>query len=371
MRFRASAAAIVVATALVAAGATAFASQSGPGARHPRSGAELPVVTRFSDGLVTWSDIAQPRVLVAGADLYLSWMTSHPGSGRAPVREELARVDATSGKVRARRSVEGQVVSALVDDGSLLVLVTSNGEDLVRLDPTTLAETGHWRVGGASAPDLETSAMVRAGGAVWITTGPELVRFTTTRWRVSSAIPIPGAADADLATTPTGSVLLLGEATGGGLGHIQRRDVVTGQLVAESPALIGIARPGLTSVTGNDFWISEATGMMGHVEEFVLTSLTPTGTCRTGIYTEHCIFGTNGLTARISAGTLFVTQEAGGPALNFCADRDGRVLAQLRIPASDSVLAVGRTVLFLLESPSPRSRTLVKELAIPRPCRAG
>lgn len=270
----------------------------------------------------------------------------------------------------AETSVRGQVMAALVDDGSLLALVTSNGEELLRLDPVTLAETRHKRIGGAQVPGSEASAMVRTDNGLWITTGPELVRVTPSRWRISRRVPIPHAMNADLATTATGLVLLVGEATKGGVGHVQRRSGATGQLMGESSPLYGIVNPFLTVVTGNDFWVTEATGMMGHVQQFSLTPLAPVGTCRTGVRTETCIFGTNGITARVRSGRLFVTQAAGGRMQNFCATTGGRVLAPLPFPTPDTVLAVGKRMLFLLV-PSARSHTSVKELAMPEPCNAG
>lgn len=108
---------------------------------------------------------------------------------------------------------------------------------------------------------------------------------------------------------------------------------------------------------------------MGHVQQFSLTPLAPVGACRTGVRTETCIFGTNGITARLSHGRLFVAQPAGGRILNFCATTGGRELAPLPVPTSDAVLAVGPKLLFLFV-PSARYHTSVKELAIPQECDA-
>jgi hypothetical protein len=369
VRFRGSATSVLVATAVVAAGAAAFASQSGPRSPLSHSQVERPLGTRV-DGLLSWDHVPQPAVFTAGTGLYLAWVTSSLPLGRAPVHEELARVDAGSGEVTAEAGVHGQVASVLTDGGSLLALVTSRGEELLRLDRATLAETGHWRIGGAQVPGSEASAMARAGGGVWIATGPELVHYTPRRSRITLRVPIPNALNADLATTATGSVLLVGEATKGGVGHIQRRNTVTGQLMAESSPVLGVVDPFLTAVTGNNFWVSEATGMMGHVQQFSLTPLAPVGTCRTGIRTQTCIFGTNGITARLSSGRLFVNQPAGGRTLNFCATPNGHVLSPLPVPTSDGVLTVGRGVLFLFV-PSAKYDTSVKELRIPQACEAG
>lgn len=366
MRFRDSATTVLVVTAVVAAVAGALASQSGPPRATAAHRSSVQIAKR-ADGLLSWRDVDQPDVFMAGTGLYLTWVTSPVPPRRAPVHEELARVGSKSGRVTAETSVRGQVMSACVDSASLLVLVTSKGEELLRLDPITLEQTGHWHIGRAQVPGSEASAMVRAGGSLWIATGPELVRFTVARWKISLRIPLAGAINADLATTTTGSVLLVGEADEGGLGHIERRGVVSGQLMSESPPLYGIVNPFLTAVTGNYFWASEATGMMGHVQQFSVTPLVPVGTCRTGIRTQTCVFGTNGITARMSNGRLFVTQPAGGRVLNFCATTGGKVLAPLPIPLSDDVRAVGKSVLFVLV-PSARYRTALKEMTIPQAC---
>lgn len=243
---------MLVATAVVAAGAAAFGSQSVPHSRPGHSRVARPTVTR-TNGLLSWGDLPQPAVFLAGTGVYLTWVTSPLPFGRAAVHEELARVDAVSGKVTAQMSVNGQITSVLMDRGSLLALVTSKGEELLRLDPQSLAETGHRRIGGAQVPGSEASAMVRTDGGVWVATGPELVRVTPVRWKVSLRVPITGALNADLATTAMGSVLLVGEATKAGLGHIQRRNTVTGQLMTESTLVYGIVNPFLTAVTGNRF----------------------------------------------------------------------------------------------------------------------
>lgn len=328
-----------------------------------------PVVTKSADGLLTWQGLPDPGVIETATGLYLTWVAS-PLPSAAPEHEELARVNATTGKVTAKRTVDGRVAGAVTAGRSLFVLVTFGGEQLLCLNPLTLDETGHWRIGHSEVPGAEASALGVAGGGVWVTDGDRLVRLTPTRGKIVASIAIPGAANADLATNDTGSVLLLGEANEAGVGLIQRRNPITGHLFGKSPQVVGIVNPSLTSVTRDDFWISESTGMMGYVQLYHLKDLAPVGSaCHTGSSTETCIPGTNGIAARVSDGRLFVTQVFGGPAHNFCAGTDGHVLAALPIPASDGLLAVGRKVLFVL---GPLSGTTqiepVLEVAIPSAC---
>lgn len=308
-----------------------------------------------------------PRESTGG--LYLTWVTSPPG--HSPEAEELARVNASSGKVTARRRVEGAVAEAVIHGGSLFVLVTSNGEDLLRLNPVTLTEIGHWHLGRAQVPGSEASAMVVAGPGMWIATGPELERSYT--GKVLRSIPKPGAVNADLATTRLGSVLLVGEASASGEGEIERLGIVTGELMEESPPLSGIVNPFLTSVTGNDFWVEESTGMMGYVQLYHLTPLGPVGsTCGPATHTQTtatCILGTNGTRARMADGDVFITKSPGTNHYRaYCATPGGQVLAALPVPSADAILAIGPKVLFV-RALSP-GNTAVKEVPIPPACHA-
>jgi hypothetical protein len=350
----------------------AFLAVYVPFARLVTSGASPravhPVVVRSPGGLLSWRGLPDPGVIDNASGLYLTWVTSKLPLGRSSEREELARVDTTTGDVTAERALVGRVAGVVELRGSLFVTVTAHGARLIRLDPVSLAETGHWYV---SMGFLEgTSSIVSAAGGVWVAAGRRLVRFTPTRGKAVAAITMERAAESDVATDATGSLLLVGEADATGVGHIQRRDPLTGRLVAESPALEGVANPFVTSVAGGDVWVSEATGMMGYVRLYSLTSLTPVGgSCATGTPSATCVHGTNAISAQVSDGVLFVTQPAGGPAQNFCAATDGQVLARLAIPASDTLLAVGRDDLFLEAPIRGRTQTApVVEMAIPRSC---
>lgn len=84
--------------------------------------------------------------------------------------------------------------------------------------------------------------------------------------------PISGGCPAR--TLRPGTILLDGEAEDGG-GAVQRRDPLTGRLLATSPQLIGVVEPWIGGVIDSGVWISEASGHMGYAERLDLTTLKP------------------------------------------------------------------------------------------------
>lgn len=359
---------LLMASAIVVAGVLAQGAPGGAAAAVVR-----PVVTKSADGLFTWNGLPDPAVIDTAAGLYLTWVTSPLPLGRSPEHEELAHISTSTGEVMARRAIDGRVAGAVKAGHWLMVTVTSSGEELLRLNPTTLAEDGNWRIGHTGLLGPGASSVVRTVAGVWVTGGDRLVRVTARRGKIVTSITLPGVAHSDLATNDAGSILLVGEANEEGLGHIQRRNPMTGQLIATSSQIGGVVNPFLTSVTGGDFWISEATGMMGYVRLYHLTDLSPIGSaCETGARTETCVVGTNGIAARVRDGVLFVTQVDGGPAHNFCAEPDGHFLGTLPIPTTDSLLAIGQKVLFLLGPLAGRTQVeTVTEVVIPSACAGG
>ncbi|MDA8209055.1 MAG: hypothetical protein M0Z92_08675, partial [Actinomycetota bacterium] len=99
----------------------------------------------------------------------------------------------------------------------------------------------------------------------------------------------------------------------GGVGGVQLRDGRSASVIAQSSEpLFGVAAPFVSDISGNTMWISEPTGNMGYVENMRLPSM----------QAQHStmIEGSNGIRARIVAGVLWVSQQAGGAKSNFCGD---------------------------------------------------
>jgi hypothetical protein len=286
-----------------------------------------------------------PEVTVAASGLYVTWQVSPP---TATVQlSELARADATTGRIQATIRLGAAFDQAVDAAGSLWVTTSSTaGLTLLRLDPLDLQPAGRWALGGGSNHAFLHYDLAVAGGYLWIAAGNRLLRMALPAGGVALSVSLPGAASSDVAADTAGTVLFDGEANDEGAGMVQRRDPTTGALLGSYP-MVGVAAPVIAGATGFGVWVSEATGMMGYVERLDATTLEPSpadrSACREGNSTPTCIEGTNGITATLADGLVWVTQTAGGSARNYCANpSSGEVLASLALPqpAQDYVLAI-------------------------------
>jgi hypothetical protein len=331
--FRTLAATLPVALSVLIAGPAAMAGPVSPAGSHSVFGRAL----------------NNPRAYPTAAGLYVSWQTAAPGTAEL---DELARVNSVTGAVEAERYLGAQAGTVLAASGSLWVSVWSakTGPTLLRLNPGTLAVTERLVLGRAQAW-IWSSAMTVAGGALWVAAGSTLVRVSLPAGRVTARVPVPRANSMELtaAVTAKGDVLVDGEANDG-LGAVQVRDPRTGALRASAP-MLGVVAPAVAGMTGG-VWVSEPTGMMGHVELLSLPALKPErlqapaadfiGGDRT------LIGGTNGIWAFLADGHVWLTQPAGGQRLNYCGNpATGRMLAAIPLPGTQTqpspavVLAVG------------------------------
>ncbi len=313
-----------------------------------------------------------PQVAATAAGLYVAWQVSRPGS---VVRSELARVDAASGRVEAARSLGAAFEQAILAAGALWVATATGSTPaatvLLRLNPDTLQLTGRWQVETGGAPHWATQVLVVAGGGLWVAGGNRLLHLSLPGGAITASIALPGAASSDLSADAAGTVLIVGEADSGGRGAVQRRDPVTGALLASFP-IIGVAAPAVAGPIGSAVWVSEASGMMGYVQRLDAAAMTAKGSaCREGGTPSVCVEGTNDVTARLANGLLWVTQIAGGNARNYCADPvTGRTIAPLELPQAteDEVLAITPDRIFYA-APGPGAEQYLRQEAIPSACR--
>ena len=318
--------------------------------------------------------LQNPRVMVTNSEVFVAWQTSQPGS--AVVRSELARIDATTGRIQARQRFSAFVLQVLQAAGSLWVATSigsaSATETLLRLNPRTLQVTRRWRIGIGGEPDWAAQVLVVAGGGLWDAGGNRLVRVSLPTGMVTTSIPLPGAASSDLSANAAGTKLLVGIADNEGRGVVQRRDATTGAVLA-SRRVSGVAAPMVAGPVGRAVWISEPTGMMGYVQRLNAASMTADrSTCWEGQITRTCVSGTNDITARVANGLVWVTQVAGGTARNYCADPvDGRKLASIGLPQpnQDIVLAIAPHQIFY-GAPGPKGGEYLRQETIPSACRA-
>jgi hypothetical protein len=318
--------------------------------------------------------LLNPFVAVTHGVVFVAWQASTPGS--AAVRSELARIDPATGRIEAAQQFRGLVGQALESASALWAAAwtgsTPATETLLRLNPTTLQVTGRWHIGtGGGPPHWGAPVLVVAGGRLWAAGGNRLVRVSLPSGAITAAIALPGAASSDLSANAAGTVLLMGVADGAGRGAVQRRDAATGAILA-SYRVSGVAAPAVAGPVGSAVWISEATGMMGYIQRLDVALTTADGSaCEEGRISSTCVPGTNDITARVADGLLWITQDAGGNARNYCADPvSGRMLAPISLaqPAQDIVLAIGPQQVFYT-APGPKASQYLRQEPIPSACR--
>ncbi|HET9103740.1 MAG TPA: hypothetical protein VFN55_10345 [Solirubrobacteraceae bacterium] len=302
------------------------------------------------------SDVGSVTVAATGGTL---WVASQPAAGGST---ELRALDAATGAVTAGRTL-GPVTtdSVLYALGWLWVTaVDSKGQSpqLLRLDPhslatlsTTALATRHGYVSVASA-----------GASIWVGDGGELDQVTAIGGQIVRRVPLPGAADIEVATGPGGQSLLVSEDNGSGLAHVQRRDPRTGALLAASARFLGAFHPFLGGTIANRLWLSEATGLQGYVQQLDAGTLRPTSATLPPLGT------TNGVRASVDDGILWITQNGGRPSVNYCADPvTGRRRVTLPAPVDRGrVVAEDAARIYYVTESFPGA---LMSLRIPRRCR--
>ncbi|MHB1534149.1 MAG: NHL repeat-containing protein [Acidimicrobiales bacterium] len=330
-----------------------------------------PIRATSSHGDLTWRGLAAPAVVDTTLGLYLVSQVSPLGS--APIVDELARVDRATGDAVAQRRLSASFDSAIAASGSLWVTTNSQtSEVLWRLDPRTLAVRGHWQVGACKGfVGCVGGSMAVAGGGLWVAGGDRLLRLSLPAGQVVASIPLQRAESSDVASNATGKVLIVGEATSSGVGTIERRDPVTGAVLARTPSVIGVAAPRVGGVIDGQVWVSEATGTMGYVQRYTVTPLASAGpACSEGRSTSSCMEGTNGISARVADGLVWMAQPAGGTTRQACIDPiSGRVLSTLPLSNNDQLLTIGIRHLYVLEPTAPTvTGQSVTQVPIPHAC---
>jgi hypothetical protein len=298
---------------------------------------------RLTIGGNVFSQPIAGTVTVNVGGLYAIEILSPPGA--AAQRSELARIDAATGRVEAVSQPILGYNMPLYAAGSLwLTASPTGGTELLRLDARTLRTTGQWPLAGAVTRPLSGRDLAVAGGWLWVAAEDQLLRVSLSTGQVTLSVPIPQAAESNVAANAAGTILVDGQANSGGMGTVERRNPTTGALLASQPSSATVA-PVIGGVSGSSVWIQVSTGMMGNVERLNATtlSLSPSdlSNCKEGRSTPTCIFGSNGITPSLANGHLWVTQLAG---LNYCANpTSGHVLGRLSLPqpGEDSVLAIG------------------------------
>jgi hypothetical protein len=304
------------------------------------------------------------QTYAAGGRLYVAQQVSRPG---AEVLSELMRVDPVSGGVRAARRLASAFDQALLSHGVLWV-TTTRGERswLWQLDPSSLAVRSKQLLPG-SGQGLGggiVGTIALSGGWLWVGSWDRLDRVSPVSGHVTAAEPVRGAQGIDVAADAGGRVLI--DSEGHEHARVQRRDPTTGRLIAQSPVYQGVSKPYVGGIFDGGVWISEATGMMGYIERLAVGTLKPTSFAgaqpHPGITAPPSIFGTNGISARMLDGILWVTQLAGGRQLNYCGDPlTGRSRAPLVLGSQAQLQTVDAgSVYYIRDASRPTEQELAR-----------
>jgi len=355
---KASEAAVLAVACLLLAGC----GSKGPGTARTAPAPTASGAAVSSGGSVFSRPLSNPAVTVTGGQLYVAWQVNR-ASARVP-RFELARADQATGAIEATRRLPAGYLGTPLAAGRWLWVTTTTpaGEQLLRMNPADLAVTGDIDIGSRFYAWDGGGDLAAAGGALWLASGRRLLRVSLRTGQVIAVVPLAGADTSGVGANADGSVLVVGEAHEG-VGAVQRRDPVTGALVASHP-MFGVVAPRIGGVIGSGVWVAEPTGMMGYIERFSATTMAPDPATDVG--------GSNGINVRIADGVAWVTEQVSSRH-DYCADPvTGRILAHIPLPHPDrdyvSAIA-GRDVYYLEPTPGGTGFYL-RRLGVPARCRA-
>jgi hypothetical protein len=316
----------------------------------------LPVAQATSaTGTVLLRHLDNAGAAFVDGTLYV-WQQSNPVATAG--RTELMRVNPVNGRVMATRQLglvgvgswsPGSMVAA---DGWLWIAGVSEGKAdglggwLLRLQPKTLVVQSRIHLSGLGTPPKA----VLAGGWLWVCAGDRLYRISPRSNHITAKISLGDAESSDVTSSATGNQLLVSEEDeSNGIGAIELRNAASGALVdSTNPAILGVNAPSLSQVVDGGVWLSQSTGMMGYIERLDVSTLSPTP-----ISLPFPIgHSTNGISAEVFAGVLYVQQRDGGPDLNYCGDlTTGQIRAALALPSDATLLTASATYLYYILDP--------------------
>jgi outer membrane protein assembly factor BamB len=280
-----------------------------------------------------------PGITVTSTGTYLDWQVNSQQAQFA--LSELARINPATGAILASRRLDAGFSQAIGASGSLWVGVqVGYGEQLLRLNPATLAVTGRFRTpaecytAGYSRDDV----IATIDGMLWMECQNRLAEFQIPSGKLVRTVTLSGSpADESDAGVSAGGGVLIDSYLSASNGGLQRRNPVTGALIASSPQLLGPAPASFGGIVAGGVWIAQPTGMLGFIERYTVATMKPVAATAVG--------GPNYINALIADGHLW----ASGADLtrqhpvDYCANEiTGREIRQLPISAIyDELLAVG------------------------------
>jgi hypothetical protein len=312
-----------------------------------------------ASGSVFGHALSNPAVTVTDGQLYVAWQVNRASA--AVPRFELVRADQATGAIEATRRLPAGYLGTPLAAGRWLWVTTSTaaGKWLLRINPTDLAVTGDISIGGSSYPGVTGIGgdLATTPGALWVTSASRLLRVSLRSGRAIAVVPLPGAYSSGVGAS--GAVLVVSEANDNGLGTLQRRDPVTGALIASHP-MMGVTAPRIGGVIGSGVWVAEPTGLQGYIERFSTATMAPDPDTKVG--------GSNGINVVVADGVAWVTEQVSSRH-NYCADPvTGRVLAPIPLPdpGRDYLLAISGHYLYYAATDGG---SYLRRLGVPASCR--
>ena len=306
----------------------------------------------------------QPYVTVTGGRFYVTWQNQ---AKRNVPSSTLVRADRATGTIEAARTFStGYIGAPQAAGGSLWALLATKQETLLRMNPRTLAVTGELRISnGQYLTSSYGNHLSVAGGALWAVAGDRLVRVSLRTGRAAKVIDLPGGFSTSMAGSSSGSFLIVSVADSGGRGSLQRRDPVSGALLA-SHATDGVVAANVGGVIGSGVWAAQPTGMQGYVQRYRTSTLAPVrGTA---------VEGSNGVGVAVAGGLAWVLRAGPEADGNYCADPvTGKKLAAIPLPdpARDDVTGIWGQDVYYAATAGQGVNTHLKRVAVPAACRVG
>jgi hypothetical protein len=303
-----------------------------------------------------------PYVTVTGGQFYVTWLNQ---TRRDVPSTTLVRADQATGRIEAARTFStGYISSPRAAGGSLWALLASTGETLLRMNPRTLAVTGKLPISTGKYLNSSGSGnhLSVAGGALWAVAGDRLVRVSPRTGKAEKVIGLPGGYSTSMAGSSSGSFLIVSVADSGGQGSMQRRDPVSGALLA-SHATVGVTAADIGGIIGSGVWAAQPTGMQGFVQRYRTGTLAPVG--------GTAVEGGNGIRVVVANGLAWVLRAGPEENASYCADPvTGKKLAAIPLPrpAQDDVIGIwGRDVYYAAPA-VPDEGVNLKRVTVPAAC---
>jgi hypothetical protein len=361
-RFAGAAVAVAAGSGLLLSGcasAAAGVTSAAAGVTHAQASTTRAVDPHGVFGRV----LDQPYVTVTGGQFYVTWQNQ---AKRNVASTTLARADQATGRIEATRTFgTGSISSPQAAGGSLWALLAARQETLLRMNPVTLAVTGTLPISSGQYLSSYGNHLSVAGGALWAVAGNRLVRVSLRTGKAEKVIDLRGGFSTSMAGSPSGSFLIVSVADSGGRGSLQRRDPVSGALLA-SRATGGVVAADVGGVIGSGVWAAQPTGMQGYVQRYRTSTLAPvSGTA---------VEGSNAVGVAVANGLAWVLRagpEAGG---NYCADPvTGKKLAAIPLPhpAQDDVTGIWGRYVYYAAPAGQGDGNRLKRVAVPAACRVG